>query len=100
MAFEKGHKLSPGRQKGSQNKSTAEARELLESNRNALIQRALDLALSTNLEKTNVHILSKLLDKLIPTLQAIDFDGKLQVTRPDFSQITREQLIKIAEMEN
>jgi hypothetical protein len=100
MTFIKGHKLSPGRQKGTPNKATQEARELLETNRMPLIQRALDLALVDNLEKTNVHILSKLLDKLIPTLQAIEHAGNVVIDRPDFSKITKEQLIKIAEMEN
>ena len=103
MPFEKGNTLGrgKGRPKGSPNRSTQEARELLESNRNALIQRALDLALVKTLDKTNVTILNKLLDKLIPTLQATDHSGYIADRKPDWSKFTTEELRKaVGELSN
>ncbi len=94
MAFEKGNKLSKGRTKGSQNKTTQEVRELLESNRTDLVQRALDLVLVKDLEKTNVTMLSKLLDKIIPTLQQTEWKGILEHKKP--SEMSDAELHRIA----
>ena len=52
-----------GRRKGSLNKPNAEIRDILLENKEKLITKAVELA-----EKGNAVILSKLLDKLIPTL--------------------------------
>ena len=99
--FEKGKSGNPnGRPKGSQNKDTKEVRDLLESNRIPLVQRAIDLALCKDINKTDKMILSKLLDKIIPTLQAIAHSGYIEDKAPDLSGLTKEKLEKLAEMQN
>lgn len=65
-----GRREGAGRKKGSENKTTKAARDLLLENRERIIKRSIDLALDK--ETPNVQLLSKLLDKLIPTLQSID----------------------------
>ena len=54
---------SGGRQKGTPNKSTQEVRELLDLNKIEIVEKAIEEALNGN-----NTILSKLLDKLLPTL--------------------------------
>ena len=97
MPFEMGNKLGAGkgRPKGSQNKETREVRELLQSNRVDLVQRALDLVLVPDLKETNTVILNKLLDKLVPTLKATEFSGTLTDHRPDFSELSTEELEEV-----
>lgn len=94
MPFEKGHKKAKGRPKGVPNKTTQEIRDLLESNKNALVQRALDLALSEDTDKTNVTILTKLLDKIIPTLQHTEFNGSIEHKK--IKEMSDAELYRIA----
>ena len=94
MKFEKGNTKSKGRPKGTPNKTTQEVRNLLESNRNDLVQRALDLALSKDTSKTNIALLSKLLDKIIPTLQHTEFKGSIEHKK--LEQMSDDELHKIA----
>jgi len=94
MPFEKGNKKSKGRPKGTPNKVTQEVRDLLESNRTDLVKRAIDLVLTKNTDNTNITILSKLLDKLIPTLQQTELKGSIEHKKTD--EMTDAELYKIA----
>lgn len=59
-----------GRPPGSINKNITEIRDLLEPHRKQLIDKAVKLAL-----EGNAVIMNKLLDKLLPNLNAIDLNG-------------------------
>jgi len=95
MPFEKGKSGNPkGKRKGTPNKTTQEIRDLLESNKHKLVERAIKLVLTPALANTNTAILSKLLDKLIPTLQHTQFDGTME--HKTIKEMSDAELYKIA----
>jgi len=103
MPGKKGKTNNPnGRPKGTQNKTTKIARDLLLSNRESIIQKALDLALDE--ENPNTQLLSKLLDKLIPTLSSTDqnnynlnADLERDLTKEEREELKNKLLKKLAD---
>jgi len=71
----------------------AEARQLVNLNSSALIQKAITLALA---KKCNVAVLIKLVDKILPSLNSSDINANVQgntVSKMDESQL--KQMIAI-----
>lgn len=68
MAGNGGYRPNAGRKKGSTNKDIDNIRELLRPHQQELIEKAVKMALSGN-----ATIMTKLLDKLLPNLNSIDF---------------------------
>ncbi|MDQ3020094.1 MAG: hypothetical protein M3R36_05945 [Bacteroidota bacterium] len=82
MLFEKRRKKTGGKQRGTKNKSTILFDKILESEKENLVRKAIELAI-----QGNSRILCKLLDKLIPNLNRnenenknynVDFEMKLK----------------------
>ena len=70
-----GKRNNSGRKKGSSNKDAKEYRNLLEQHKEKLIEEAVKMALDGN-----AIIMNKLLDKMLPSLTAID--SKVEQHRP------------------
>ena len=70
MKFEKGHKKVGGKKKGSRNKSTLIFEDLLKNSKYELLETAIKMA-----KEGNATIMNKLLDKFMPSLNAIDISS-------------------------
>ena len=72
-----GKRKGAGRPKGKSDKSIKEIREILNNYSEDLLKKAYDMAM-----EGNTQVMNKLLDKILPSLNAMDFsdnDGKAQV---------------------
>lgn len=67
--FTKGHKKSGGIKKGGKHKVTLLFKGLTESNKQEILDQALELV-----RKGNVTIITKFLDKILPNLQPLTID--------------------------
>lgn len=90
-----GYRANGGRKKGSGGAAYQEARDLLSSNSLPLIQKAIKLALDK--KSPNTAIMSKLLDKLLPTLTigSLEVDAKV---KGQLQQVPEDQLKKMIKM--
>lgn len=77
MGTRGGKREGAGRKRGSLNKQIDEIRGLLEDDKEKLIKKAVKMALDGN-----AVIMNKLLDKLLPNLNSIDF-GEGEVNFPE-----------------
>lgn len=78
MAKRGGYRPNAGRPKGSKNKENKALAELLEDEKLGLLQKAIKLAKSGN-----VPIMTKLLDKIVPTLTFNENDNTNKNLTPD-----------------
>ena len=69
--FEKGRKKTGGKKKGVKNKSTLIFEDLLKNSKYELLETAIKMA-----KEGNASIMNKLLDKFLPSLNAVDFTSK------------------------
>jgi len=74
MAGTGGRRRGAGRPKGTGNKELQAVRDALRENRDALVRRALRLALA---KKPNIPVLLKLLDKVAPSMHTSEVSGML-----------------------
>ena len=90
-----GRRPNAGRKKGSQNKTTKIARDLLLENRGKLISKAIKEALNGN-----TPLLSKLLDKLIPTLERSEtiHSGSIEQKVINMTPAERQEKLELLKM--
>jgi len=87
-----GKRDGAGRPAGSRNERTLKMLEVLDDNKEVIINRA--VALATHRARPNTTLLAKLLDKILPTLNSADIKNRI-ITDPleDFDVNQLEQLI-------
>jgi hypothetical protein len=74
-----GRRPGSGRPKGSPNKNTQACRELLQVNRELILQKAIALATKKD---PNIPILLKLVDKIVPTLHSSKIGADVHTDSP------------------
>jgi len=77
------------RQVGALSQANKDVKELLDSNKVAIITRA--IALATDKKAPNIELLKKLIDKILPSLTMTDFKGEMK-EETKFTQLTDNDL--------
>ena len=94
MAGKGGYRPGSGRKKGGGGLAHQEARELLSLNSSPIVNKALKLAL--DIKYPNIMILSKLLDKVLPTLTlgSLEVDAKIKGGLKSIPDAQLKEMIK------
>lgn len=71
-----GKRAKAGRPPGSISPYAKESKDLLDRNRVLILQKAISMATATR--NPNIPLLLKLLDKILPTLTAAEFEGMIK----------------------